>query len=114
MTTYKFVSASKCEKAAIRLSKFFNLAGIIEYASEVRNPHDLDQLSQLLSKVGLFLHCNQDDLSLCVQYIDTLAGDLYCPRTLKQYNHHCQQFFGDVHDSHFDSPEYSHRNRITA
>lgn len=114
MTKYKFVSASKCEKAALRLSKFFNLAGIIAYASEVRTPHDLDQLSQLLSKVGLFLRCNQDDLSQCVQYIDMLAADLYAPRTIRQYNHSCQQFYGDIHDSRFDSPKYSRRNPFAA
>lgn len=104
MTNYKFVSASKCQYAAHRLSGRFNLDGIIDYARHVRNPRDLDLLTQVLSKVGLFLHCNQDDLGLCVQYIDILAGDLYHPHITKQYNRHCQLFYGDIHDSEFHSP----------
>lgn len=114
MANFRFVSASKCEKAALRLSKYFNFVGIIEYARQVRNPHDLDMLSQVLSKVGLFMHCDQDDLGLCLSYIDGLAADAYRPRFVKQYNRDCQQFFGDIHVLEFNTPKYSRRNPIVA
>ena len=114
MANIHFVSASKCEKAALRLSKYFNFVGIMKYAQQVRNPHDLDMLSQVLSKVGLFMHCDQDDLCLCLSYIDGLAADAYRPRFVKQYNRDCQQFFGDIHDSEFHSPKYSRHNSNVA
>lgn len=114
MTKYKFVSASKCEQAAHRLSKFINCEMLMQYARKVRNPHDLEQLSCLLSNVGRIFRCNQDDLDVCIAYVDSLAADKYRPMYVKQYNRNCQQFYGDIHQSEFNNPKYNHRNLFAA
>lgn len=114
MANIHFVSASKCEKAAMRLSKYLDCVGIMAYARKVRNPHDLDMLSQVVSKVGLFMHCDQDDLNCLIDYIDDLAAEKYRPAILKQYNRDCQQFYGEVSNPNFYTHKSNRSNRFSA
>lgn len=114
MTKTNFHSTSVCAKAIDRLSRVINCASILDYACTVKNPTELEVLSKMLMKIGLYNKCRKDDLCQCVDFLDSLSDDLLRPCYLEQHNHGCQQFLGQVSDSKFYSPKYHTLKNIAA
>lgn len=114
MAKTDFPSTSDCTKAADRLSCFINCASILKYACTVKNPTELEVISKLVMKIGLHCECRKSDLCQCIDYIDALADGLLRPQILEIHNQNCQQFYGQVSGSNFNSNSFSHLKNIAA
>lgn len=114
MAKTDFPSTFDCTEAADRLSCFINCASILKYACTVKNPTELEVLSKLVMKIGLHSECRKSDICLCIDFLDALAEGLLRPQILELHNQNCQQFYGQVLGSHFNTNSYSHLKNIAA
>jgi len=105
---------AKCEQASLRLSSVINCTSILQYAGSLRNPAELEFLSNMLMRMSLCNPCRKSDVSQCINYLDDLTDNLLRPKYVEEHNHGCQQFYGKIRNSQFSTPQYSPHNRKVA
>lgn len=103
------------EKAAARMAGVINCKSILEYAMTLRDPHEVDFIAHLITKMGLHAPCSKNDMRHCVDYLDNMAEWMSRPQFIKeQHNHGCQQFYGAVSMAYETNDDRNRKNRFAA
>lgn len=101
----------KTRKAASRLSEVFQLDSILRYAATLHDPNELKVIRKMISDIGLRSRCRKADIVELTTFIDTLLANLYRPAAVNQYNTGCQQFYGPIDKSEFETKNINRKKK---
>lgn len=97
----------KTAKASARLSQVIDCDSILQYATTIKNPYELEVIEKMISHIGLHNRCRKADVMECTDFVHELTQDAYQPKIIHQHNDQCQQFFGKMNRPKF----YSLKNK---
>ena len=98
-------------KAANRLSGIIQLDSMLRYAATIRDPDELKVIRKMISDIGLRSRCRKADIVELTTFIDTLLANLYRPAAVNQYNTGCQQFYGPIDKSEFETKNINRKKK---